>query len=129
MSLLVDESRHFFVFLRLLANISKDATIYIEYVSIDSIGGMGGQEHGGTAQLLGIEPATSRCLRTDERVERMTAAVGLRFTQRCRLRRGDVAWANGVTLNVIAAILGTDVSCEHLQSTLGSSVGADGLTA
>ena len=57
----------------------------------------------------------------------MTAAVGLRFTQRCRLRRSYIARAETVALDVVLAVLGADVTRQHLQTALGSSVRAHGL--
>ena len=59
----------------------------------------------------------------------MTAAVGLTLAQRCGLRGSDVAGSDAVALDVVLAVLGGDVLGQHLQATLGCSVGGDGLTA
>ena len=59
----------------------------------------------------------------------MTAAVGLDLAQRCGLRGSDVAGSNAVALDVVCAVLRSDVLGEHLQAALGCSVGGDGLTA
>ena len=122
---------HFFIFsplLRLLADVGQDSTIHIEHVTIHGVRGMRGEEHSGTSQLRRIEPTASRCLGTDEAIEWMAAAVRLAFTQRSSLGRSNVARAYAVTLDVVLTILRADVTGEHLQAALGSSVCRNGLT-
>ncbi len=111
------------VLLRLLANVGQDATINIQYVAIDGVRSVRSQEDSRTAQLRRIEPAAGRCLGADERIEGMTAAVRLTLTKGSGLGSGDVAWANAVTLDVVLSVLRADVAGEHLQATLGGSVG------
>ena len=57
-------------------------------------------------------------LGNDELVEGMTAAVGLDLAQRCGLRGSDVAGSNAVALDVVCAVLRSDVLGEHLQAAL-----------
>ena len=52
-----------------------------------------------------------------------------RNTQGRGLGGGDVAGAHAVALDVVLAVLGSDVLGEHLQGTLGGGVGGDSLTA
>jgi len=52
--------------LRLLADVGQNASVDIQYVTIDSVRGMRGEEHGGTAQFAGVEPAACGRLGTDE---------------------------------------------------------------
>ena len=59
----------------------------------------------------------------------MAAAVRLDLTQGRGLRGGDVAGANAVALNVVLAVLGSNVFGQHLQAALGSSVSGNSLTA
>ena len=59
----------------------------------------------------------------------MTAAVRLDLTQRCGLRGSNVARSNAVALDIVLAVLGSDVLGQHLQAALSSSVGGDSLTA
>ena len=61
----------------LLADVGEDAAVNVEDQAVDEVGSLGGEEHGGAAQILGFAPALSRGLGNDELVERMTAAVGL----------------------------------------------------
>ena len=86
------------------------------------------EEYGGTAQLIGLEPATCGGLGADERIERVARTVSLLLTQRSGLRRSDVTRADTVALDVVLAILRADVAREHLQTTLGGSVSRYGLT-
>ena len=67
---------------RLLADVSQNAAVNVEDQAIDKVGSLGGEEHGGAAQILGLAPALGRGLGNDELVKRMTAAVGLDLTQR-----------------------------------------------
>ena len=59
----------------------------------------------------------------------MARTVRLHFTQRCCLRCSDIPRAYAITLNVEFSIFGCNVACEHLQPTLGSSVGRYSLTS
>ena len=59
----------------------------------------------------------------------MAAAVGLDLTQRRGLRGGDVAGSDAVALDVVLAVLRSDVLGEHLQAALGSGVSGNGLAA
>jgi len=43
--------------LGLLADVGEDAAVYVEDVAVDEVGGVGGQEHGGSGQVLGVAPA------------------------------------------------------------------------
>src|SRR5699024_3049208 len=74
------------------------------------------------------QPAACRSLGADERVERVTATVGLLFTQRSSLRGSDVTRTDTVTLDVIFTIFRADVASQHLQATLGSGIGRHSLT-
>ena len=75
---------------RLLADVSEDAAVNIEDQTVDKVGSLGGEEYGGTAQILGLAPALGRGLGDDELVERMTRTIGLDLAQGCSLRGGDV---------------------------------------
>ena len=112
---------------RLLADVSQDAAVNVEDQAIDKVGSLGGEEHGGSAQVLGFTPALGRGLGNDELVKRMTAAVGLDLAQGRGLRGGDVAGSDAVALDVVLAVLGGDVLGQHLQAALGSGVGGDSL--
>ena len=70
----------------LLADVGEDAAVNVEDQAVDKVGCLGGEEHGGAAQILSFAPALGRGLGNDELVKRMTAAVGLDLTQRCGLR-------------------------------------------
>ena len=59
----------------------------------------------------------------------MTAAIRLTLAQRSCLRSSDVARTDAVTLDVVFSIFRADVASEHLQTSLGSSVCRNGLTA
>ena len=98
-------------------------------VAVDRVGGMGGQEHGRAAEFARVEPAAGRGLRADEAVEGMAAAVGLAFAERGGLRRGDVAGADAVALDVVFTVLGADIAGQHLEAALGRRIGGDGLAA
>ena len=50
-------SLSFLILLRLLADIGEDTAIDIEHMAVDGVGCMRGEEHGGTSELRGIEPA------------------------------------------------------------------------
>ena len=58
----------------------------------------------------------------------MTRTVSLRFAKRCSLRSSDVTRADTITLDVVLTVLGSDVTSQHLQSTLGSSISRHSLT-
>ena len=108
--------------LRLLTDVSENTTVDIEHVAIDGVRSMGCEEHSRPPEFRRIEPATCRCLGTDERIDRMTAAVGLTLTERSRLRGCDIARADTITLDVVLTILRADVTSQHLQTALGSCV-------
>ena len=59
----------------------------------------------------------------------MTAAVGLDLAQRCGLRGGNVAGSDAVALDVVSAVLGSDVLGQHLQAALCCCISRNGLTA
>ena len=59
----------------------------------------------------------------------MATAISLTFTQWSRLRSGDVAGTNAVALDVVFAILRTDVASQHLQTTLCCSISRHSLTS
>ena len=65
----------------------------------------------------------------DERIERVARSVGLTLAQRCGLGRRDVTRADAVALDVVFAVLRSDVAGQHLQSAFGCGVGRDGLAA
>ena len=44
---------------RLLADVGEDAAVNIENQAVDEVGSLGGEEHGGAAQILGLAPALS----------------------------------------------------------------------
>ena len=71
---------------RLLADVSQDAAVNVENQTVDKVGSLRGEEHSGTAQILGLAPALGRGLGNDELVERMTGAIGLDLAQRSGLR-------------------------------------------
>ena len=50
------ETRHR---LGLLADVGQDAAVNVEDVTVDEVGGVGGQEHGGAAQVVRLAPALS----------------------------------------------------------------------
>ena len=57
----------------------------------------------------------------------MSASVRLRLAKRRRLRGCDVTRTQTVALDVVLAVLGADIACQHLQSALRSSIGTHGL--
>ena len=114
---------------RLLADVGEDAAVNIENQAVDEVGSLGGEEHGGAAQILGLAPALSGGLGDDELVERMTRAIGLDLAQGRGLRGGDVAGSDAVALDVVLAVLGGNVLGQHLQTALGSGVGGNRLAA
>src|SRR5574344_1262269 len=114
---------------RLFADVSQNITIHIEDVTVHGIRSMRSQEHSGATQLFRVKPTPCRSLGTDERIERMATAISLTFTQWSRLRSGDVAGTNAVALDVVFAILRTDVASQHLQTTLCCSISRHSLTS
>ena len=52
----------------------------------------------------------------------MARTVRLHFTQRRRLRCGDIPRANAIALDIELTILGRNVAGEHLQPALGSGI-------
>ena len=58
----------------------------------------------------------------------MTATICLTLTKRCCLWSCDITRAQAVALDVVFTILRADVTCQHLQATLGCSVCRNGLT-
>ena len=59
----------------------------------------------------------------------MAAAVRLGLAQWRRLRRGDIPRPDAVALNIVLAVLGTDIPREHFQPALCRGIGGDGLAA
>ena len=114
---------------RLLADVGQDAAVNVQNQAVDEIGSFRCQEDSGAAQVFGVAPACSGSLGNDELVKRMAAAVRLDLTQGRGLRGGDVAGANAVALNVVLAVLGSNVFGQHLQAALGSRVSGNSLTA
>ena len=86
---------------RLLADIGQDSAVHVQNMAVDKIGGGGGQEHRRTAQVGGLAPTVGGGFRQDELVEGVLGAVGLHLAQRRGLRRGDIAGADAVALDVI----------------------------
>ena len=74
-------------------------------MTVDGIGSVRSKEHGRSTKFRGIEPAACGCLGTDKTVERMAAAVWLTLAERSRLRSGDVARPDTITLDVVSTIL------------------------
>ena len=58
----------------------------------------------------------------------MTATICLTLTKRCCLWSCNITWAQAVTLDIVLTILRADVTCQHLQATLGCSVCRNGFT-
>ena len=81
------------VLLGLLADVSQDAAVGVEDLTIDEVGSMGGQEDAGAHHVLRVAPAACGGLGTDERVERVAAAIGLDLAQGSGLGGGNVAGA------------------------------------
>ena len=98
-------------------------------MAVHEVGGLGCEEHYRSHEVLRCSPALCRCLRHYERIERVTASVSLTFAQRGGLRCRNVARTDAVALDVVLAVLGCDVSCEHLEASLGCGVSRNGLTA
>ena len=94
-----------FILLRLLADICEDTTVDIEHMAIDGVRGMRGEEHSGASEFRRIKPTACGGLGTNERVEGMAADISLTLTERSRLRSGDLARANAVTLDIVFTIL------------------------
>mgnify|MGYP006911665306 CR=1 FL=1 len=107
---------------RLLADVSEDAAVNVQDQAVDEVGSLGCEEDSGSAQIVCIAPAASGGLGDDELIEGMAAAVRLDLAQGCGLRGSDVAGSNAVALDVVLAVLGSDVLGQHLQAALGSSV-------
>ena len=63
--------------LRLFTYIREYAAVDIEYMPVNGVGGVGGEEHGGTRELVRFEPAACGRLGADERIKRVTGTVGL----------------------------------------------------
>ena len=59
--------------LRLLADVGQNTAVHIQDMTVDEVGSVAGQEHGGTHQILGSTPAGSGGLGDDELIEGMTA--------------------------------------------------------
>ena len=70
----------------LLADVGEDAAVNVEDQAVDEVGSLGGEEHGGAAQILGLTPALSRGLGNDELVKRMTGAIERDLARRSGLR-------------------------------------------
>ena len=66
----------------LFAEISLDAAVNIQDLTVDEVGCIGSQEHGGTGQILRLAPAASGGAAHQEGVEGMVRAIGLLFPQR-----------------------------------------------
>ena len=45
---------------RLLADVSQDAAVNVENQTVDKVGSLRGEEHSGTAQILGLAPALGK---------------------------------------------------------------------
>ncbi len=114
--------------LGLFSDVSKDTAVNIEDVTVNCVGCFRGKENCGTCKLFGLEPSVGGCLSTDELIERMTGTVSLTLAKRSGLRGFDVAGAKAVTLNVVLAVLGADVSGEHLETTLSGCVSGNCFT-
>ena len=59
----------------LLADISQDAAVNVQNVTVDKVGSIRSQEHSGTGQILCLTPATCGGLADDELVKRNFAKL------------------------------------------------------
>ena len=98
-------------------------------MAVDEVGSVGGQEHGGSLQIIGCTPAGGGGFGNDELIEGMPASVGLPLAQGRGLRRFDIARPDAVALDVVRAVFGADVAREHLQAALGRGIGGNGFAA
>ena len=64
------------IFSGLLADVGQDAAVHIEDVSVDKVGGVGGQEHRRAHQVLRVAPAAGRSFRDNELVKGAALAAG-----------------------------------------------------
>ena len=53
---------------RLLADVSQNTAVNVEDQAVDKVGSLRGEEHSGTAQVLGFAPALGRGLGNDKLV-------------------------------------------------------------
>ena len=113
----------------LFAEISLDAAVNVQDLTVDEVGCIGSQEHGGTGKVLGLAPAACGGAAHQEGVEGMIGTIGLLFPQRRGLGGLDVAGTNAVALDVVGAELGADVPGQHLQTALGGCISGNSLTA
>ena len=67
--------------LGLAADVSQDAAVGVQDLTVDKIRSMACQEHAGAHHVLGVAPAAGRGLSADEGVEGVTAAVRLGLAQ------------------------------------------------
>lgn len=72
--------QNLFLPLRLFSDISEDASVHIEDVSIYKVRSLGREEHCRSLEVFHGAPSCCRCLRNDKLVERMTGAVSLTFS-------------------------------------------------
>src|SRR3712207_3517133 len=98
-------------------------------MSVYEVGGFGSEEYRRTCQIFRSSPTGSRSFGNDELVERMARTVGLDLAQRRSLRSSDVARADAVALDVVFAVLRSNVAGQHLQSASGCCVSRNRLAS
>ncbi len=98
-------------------------------MSVYSVGRVGSKEYRGAGKLVRFKPSAGGRFGNYERVERVTAAVGLFFSEGSRLRCCDISRSYAVALDIVFAVFRADISCKHFQSALSSRVCGNGLSA
>lgn len=106
--------------LRLFPYICQYASVDVEDVAVDKIGGGGGEEQGGAFEVGGRSPAGGGGFGDDEVVKGMS-----RFAEGGCLGRSYIAGADAVDLDVVRCPFAGEVAGQHLQASLGGGVGAD----
>ena len=96
---------------------------------VDEVRGVRREDTAGPIRSSGVPQRAAGGFGHDERVERMARTVGLTLAQRSGLGRCDVARADAVALDVVLAVLRSDVAGQHLQTALGCGVCRHGLAA
>ena len=115
--------------LRLLSDISENASIDIEHMTVYEVACFGTEEDGRTHQILGSSPALGGRLGDDEGIEGVARSIRLLLPQRRGLRRGDVSGPYSVALDIVFAIFTGDVAGQHLQPAFRGGIGGDGLSS
>lgn len=79
------------VLLGLAADVSQNAAVGVQDLTVHKVGSVACKEHAGAHHVVRLTPAACGGLGGDELVEGVTAAVGLDLTQRGGLGGGDIA--------------------------------------